>query len=309
MGLSAEENQLPDKNRQGCAKKGHVLNVHRAEYWWPGESAAQKTYCACFRRRTSPIQRDQHMKLHGKTAVVTGGSKGIGAGIAKGLAAEGATVVVNYASSKREAELVVAEIELHGGTALAVQADMSKSADVVQLFGTVKAKYGRLDVLVNNAGVAVFEMIEDLTEAAFHKQFDLNVLGYLLAVREASKLFGETGSIINISSILSTDPYLASSVYAATKGAVDTLTFALAREMGGRGIRVNSILPGHTNTPGTNGNFAGELGEKLLAGTPLGRFGEPEDIAPLAVFLASDDAHWVTGESIRASGGVRGVGY
>lgn len=249
------------------------------------------------------------MKLHGKIAVVTGGSKGIGAGIAKGLAAEGATVVVNYASSKREAELVVAEIELHGGRALAVQADMSKSADVVQLFSTVKDKYGHLDVLVNNAGVAIFEMIEDLTEAAFHKQFDLNVLGYLLAVREASKLFGETGSIINISSILSTDPYLASSVYAATKGAVDTLTFALAREMGGRGIRVNSILPGHTNTPGTNGHFAGELGEKLLAGTPLGRFGEPEDIAPLAVFLASDDAHWVTGESIRASGGVRGVGY
>ncbi|MNM87098.1 Glucose 1-dehydrogenase [compost metagenome] len=249
------------------------------------------------------------MKLDGKIAVVTGASKGIGAGIAKALAAEGAIVVVNYASSKSEADLVVADIELHGGTALAVQADMSRSADVVRLFATVKARYGRMDILVNNAGVAVFEMIEDLTEEAFHKQFDLNVLGYLLAVREASKLFGDSGSIINISSILSTDPYLASSVYAATKGAVDTLTLALAREMGGRGIRVNSILPGHTNTPGTNGNFAGELGEKLLAGTPLGRFGEPEDIAPLAVFLASEDAHWVTGESIRASGGVRGVGY
>ncbi|NIJ91524.1 3-oxoacyl-[acyl-carrier protein] reductase [Xanthomonas campestris] len=249
------------------------------------------------------------MKLNGKIAVVTGASKGIGAGIAKGLAAAGASVVVNYASSKADADAVVAQILAHGGTALAVQADMSKSADVARLFDMVRQEFGGLDILVNNAGVAVFEMIEDLTEAAFHKQFDLNVLGYLLAVREATKLFKEKGSIINISSILSTDPYLASSVYAATKGAVDTLTFALARELGGRGIRVNSILPGHTNTPGTNGNFAGDFGAKLIAGTPLGRFGEPEDIAPLAVFLASDDSQWVTGESIRAAGGVRGVGY
>lgn len=240
---------------------------------------------------------------------MTGASKGIGAGIAQALAAAGSTVVVNYASSRSAADAVVAAIEAGGGTALAVQADMSKAADVVRLFDTVKTRFGGLDILVNNAGVAVFQMIEDLTEEAFHKQFDLNVLGYLLAVREATKLFGESGSIINISSILSTDPYLASSVYSATKGAVDTLTFALARELGARGIRVNSILPGHTNTPGTEGNFAGELGEKLIAGTPLGRFGEPEDIAPLAVFLASEDSHWITGESIRASGGVRGVGY
>jgi 3-oxoacyl-[acyl-carrier protein] reductase len=162
---------------------------------------------------------------------------------------------------------------------------------------------------VNNAGVAVFQMIGDLTAEAFHKQFNLNVLGYLLTTREAVKLFGKSGRIINVSSILSTDPYLASSVYSATKGAVDTLTFALARELGPRGIRVNSILPGHTNTTGTDGNFPGEPGEKLVAGTPLGRFGEPQDIAPVAVFLASEDSHWVTGESIRASGGVRGVGY
>ncbi|MET1069299.1 MAG: glucose 1-dehydrogenase [Pseudomonas prosekii] len=249
------------------------------------------------------------MKLQGKIAVVTGASKGIGAGIAKALAAQGATVVVNYASSKIDADAVIAQIQAQGGTAIGVQADMSHAADVVRLFETVKSHYGTLDILVNNAGVAVFQMIEDLTEEAFHKQFNLNVLGYLLAVREALKLFGESGSVINISSILSTDPYLASSVYSATKGAVDTLTFALARELGPRGIRVNSILPGHTNTPATDGNFAGELGEKLLAGTPLGRFGEPEDIAPLAVFLASADSHWVTGESIRASGGVRGVGY
>jgi 3-oxoacyl-[acyl-carrier protein] reductase len=249
------------------------------------------------------------MKLEGKIAVVTGASKGIGAGIAKALAAQGATVIVNYAASKADADAVVAQIAAEGGSALAVQADMSQADDVVRLFDTVRMTYGTLDVLVNNAGVAVFQMIDDLTEEAFHKQFNLNVLGYLLAVREAVKLLGPQGSIINISSILSTDPYLASSVYSATKGAVDTLTFALARELGGRGIRVNSILPGHTNTPATDGNFVGALGEKILAGTPLGRFGEPEDIAPLAVFLASQDAHWVTGESIRASGGVRGVGY
>lgn len=249
------------------------------------------------------------MKLEGKIAVVTGASKGIGAGIAKALAAQGATVIVNYASSKADADSVVAHITAKGGSALALQADMSREADVVRLFDTVRETHGGLDVLVNNAGVAVFQMIDDLTADAFHKQFNLNVLGYLLAVREAVKLLGPKGSIINISSILSTDPYLASSVYSATKGAVDTLTFALARELGARGIRVNSILPGHTNTPATEGNFAGELGEKILAGTPLGRFGEPADIAPLAVFLASEDAHWVTGESIRASGGVRGVGY
>ena len=249
------------------------------------------------------------MKLEGKIAVVTGASKGIGAGIAKALGAQGATVIVNYASSKADADSVVAHITAKGGSALAVQADMSREADVVRLFDTVRETHGGLDVLVNNAGVAVFQMIDDLTADAFHKQFNLNVLGCLLAVREAVKLLGPKGSIINISSILSTDPYLASSVYSATKGAVDTLTFALARELGARGIRVNSILPGHTNTPATEGNFAGELGEKILAGTPLGRFGEPADIAPLAVFLASEDAHWVTGESIRASGGVRGVGY
>jgi len=249
------------------------------------------------------------MKLEGKIAVVTGASKGIRAGIARALAEQGATVIVNYASSQTDADAVVAQITAQGGSAFAIQADMSLEADVVRLFHTVKTKYGALDVLVNNAGVAVFEMIDDLTTEAFHKQFNLNVLGYLLAAREAVKLFGPKGSIINISSILSTDPYLASSVYSATKGAVDTLTFALARELGARGIRVNSILPGHTNTPATNGNFAGELGEKILAGTPLGRFGEPEDIAPLAVFLASEDSHWVTGESIRAAGGVRGVGY
>jgi 3-oxoacyl-[acyl-carrier protein] reductase len=249
------------------------------------------------------------MKLSGKIAVVTGASKGIGAGIAKAFGAAGATVVVNYVSSKSDADTVVAQIQAQGGTAISVQADMSKAVDVIRLFETVKADYGTLDILVNNAGFAIFQMIEDLTEEAFHQQFNVNVLGYLLAIRESMKLFGKSGSIINISSILSTDPYLASSVYSATKGAVDTLTFALARELGPRGIRVNSILPGHTNTPATDGMFVGELGQKVLAGTPLGRFGEPEDIALLAVYLASEDSRWVTGESIRAAGGVRGVGY
>ena len=249
------------------------------------------------------------MKLSGKTAVVTGASKGIGAGIAKAIAAAGATVIVNYASGKSHADEVVSKIVADGGKALAIQADMSKSADVVKIFDQVRSDFGTLDILVNNAGVALFQMIEELTEEAFHQQFNINVLGYLLATREALKQFSPSGSIINVSSILSTDPYFASSVYSATKGAVDTLTLALARELGPRGIRVNSILPGHTNTPGTQGNFAGELGEKLIAGTPLGRFGEPEDIAPAVVFLASDDAHWVTGESIRVAGGVRGVGY
>lgn len=250
------------------------------------------------------------MKLSGKIAIVTGASSGIGAGIAKALGAEGATVVVNYATSKTGADTVVAAIEAAGGTAIAVQTDMSKASDVVRLFDRIKADYGKVDVLVNNAGLAVFEMVADLTEEAFHRQFNVNVLGYFLAIREALKHFGESGgSIINISSILSTDPYLASSVYSATKGAVDTMTLALARELGPRGIRVNAILPGHTNTPATDGNFAGEFGEKLIAGTPLGRFGEPEDIAPVAVFLASEESHWVTGESIRAAGGVRGVGY
>lgn len=250
------------------------------------------------------------LKLQDKVAVVTGASSGIGAGIARALGAAGATVIVNYASSKSGAEATVASITAAGGKAVAVHADMSQATDVSKLFAQVQRDYGQLDILVNNAGFAIFEMIDDLTEDAFHKQFNVNVLGYFLAIRAAVKVFGDKGgSIINISSILSTDPYLASSVYAATKGAVDTMTFALARELGPRGIRVNSILPGHTNTPATAGNFAGELGVKLLAGTPLGRFGEPEDIAPVAVFLASDDAHWVTGESLRAAGGVRGVGY
>ena len=250
------------------------------------------------------------MKLKDKVAIVTGSSKGIGAGIAKAFASEGAKVVVNYSSSESEADKVVKEIQEQGGTAIAVKADISKSAEVTDMFDKVKLEFGPVDILVNNAAIAVMQSIDDLTEEAFHKQFNLNVLGYLLATKEAVKHMGDRGgSIINLSSYLSTDAAAGTSVYSATKGATDTITLALARELGPRNIRVNSILPGNTNTPATAGMFVGELAERALAGTPLGRFGEPEDIAPLALFLASDDSKWITGESIRAAGGVRGVGY
>jgi 3-oxoacyl-[acyl-carrier protein] reductase len=248
------------------------------------------------------------MKLTDKIAVVTGASSGIGAAIAKAFAAEGATVVVNYAKGKDKADAVVAAIETAGGKAVAMQADMSNAAAVNNMFDAVAADFGKVDVLVNNAGVAVFELVADLTEEAFHSQFNVNVLGPFLAVREALKHFNEAGgSIINISSILSTHPSAATTVYSATKGAIDTMTHGLARELGPRGIRVNAIRPGYTNTPATDGNFAGDFGKTLLAETPLGRFGEPEDIARTAVFLASDDSNWVSGESIRSTGGARGV--
>jgi 3-oxoacyl-[acyl-carrier protein] reductase len=250
------------------------------------------------------------MKLKDKVAIVTGSSKGIGAGIAKAFASAGAKVVVNYSSSESDADIVVKEIQEQGGIAIAIKADISKSAEVTEMFDKVKLEFGPVAILVNNAAIAVMQTIDDLTEEAFHKQFNLNVLGYLLATKEAVKHMGDRGgSIINLSSYLSTDAAAGTSVYSATKGATDTITLALARELGPRKIRVNSILPGNTNTPATAGMFVGELAERALAGTPLGRFGEPEDIAPLALFLASDDSKWVTGESIRAAGGVRGVGY
>jgi len=248
------------------------------------------------------------MKLTGKVAIVTGASSGIGAGIARAFGAEGAVVIVNYNAGKDAADAVVASIEAAGGEAVAVQADTSKSADIARLFDTVVADHGKVDVLVNNAGIAIFEMVADLTEEAFHKQFNVNVLGYFLTTREAVKHFGEAGgSIVNISSILSTHPSAGGSVYSSTKGAVDTMTYGLARELGPRKIRVNAIMPGYTNTRATDGAFVGDIGTRALAETPLGRFGEPEDIAPTAVFLASDDSHWVSGESIRVTGGARGL--
>jgi 3-oxoacyl-[acyl-carrier protein] reductase len=249
-------------------------------------------------------------RLGGKVAVVTGASKGIGAAIARHLAAEGAAVVVNYASSKAGAERVVAQIKENGGRAVAVQADVSKPADVRRLFAEAKQAFGRLDVLVNNAGVYEFAPIEEVTPEHFHRQFDLNVLGLLLATQEAVKLFGPSGgSVINISSVVATSAPPAASVYSATKGAVDAVTRSLAKELGPRKVRVNSINPGMVETEGTTsaGITANEsdFRKQVEAQTPLGRIGQPQDIGPAAVFLASADSGWITGETLYIAGGFR----
>ena len=247
-------------------------------------------------------------KLSNKVAVVTGASKGIGAGIAKGLAAEGAAVVVNYASSKKGADQVVAEIVGKGGKAIAVQGDVSKVSDVQRLFAETKKAFGRLDVLVNNAGIYQFAPLDQITEEHFHRQFNTNVLGLLLATQEAAKLFGsEGGSVINIGSVVSSQTPPASAVYAATKGAVDTVTHVLAKELGPKKIRVNSINPGMVETEGTHsqGFIGTDFQKQLEAQTPLGGIGQPADIAPIAVFLASQDSGWLTGETLLASGGLR----
>jgi len=247
-------------------------------------------------------------KLQGKVAVVTGASKGIGAGIAKSLAAAGAAVVVNYASSREGADRVVADITKAGGKAIAVQGDVAKAADVERLFTEAKKAYGRLDVLVNNAGIYQFAPLEELTEELFHRQFNTNVLGLLQASREAVKHFGaDGGSIVNISSVASQLGLPGSSVYAATKGAVDTITQVLAKELAPKKIRVNAINPGGVETEGTHaiGVIGGDFEKQMIAQTPLGRIGQPEDIAPIAVFLASSDSGWLTGEKLIASGGMR----
>ncbi|MER9235941.1 glucose 1-dehydrogenase [Mesorhizobium sp. M0622] len=247
-------------------------------------------------------------KLNGKVAIVTGASKGIGAAIAKGFAAAGAAVVVNYASSREGAERIVAEIEDRGGRAVAVQGDVSQAADVRRLFEAAKSEFGGLDILVNNAGVFAFEPLEAVTEAEFHREFDINVLGIILTIREAVKHFGPGGgSIINISSIASRNPQPNSLVYAATKGAVDTITLSMSRELGARNIRVNAIAPGGVDTEGLEriGIVGSDFEKQIIAMTPLGRFGQPDDVAGVAVFLASDDASWLTGERITASGGWR----
>jgi 3-oxoacyl-[acyl-carrier protein] reductase len=247
-------------------------------------------------------------ELTGKVAIVTGASKGIGAEIAKSLGAAGAAVVVNYASSKEGADRVVAEITGKGGKAIAVQGDVSKAADVQRLFKETKKAFGSLDVLVNNAGVYKFEPLEAVTEEEFHRQFNTNVLGLLLATREAVKYFGtQGGSVINIGSVASRLTPPTSSVYSATKGAVDAVTAVLSKELGPRKIRVNSINPGGVETEGvhTMGIIGSDFQKEMIAATPLGRFGQPDDIAPIAVFLASENSGWLTGETLLASGGYR----
>jgi 3-oxoacyl-[acyl-carrier protein] reductase len=259
--------------------------------------------------RTIEKEEDRTMsKLAGKVAVVTGASKGIGAAIAKGLAAEGAAVVVNYASSKEGADSVVSQITSKGGKAIAVQGDVATAADVKRVFAETKRTFGRLDVLVNNAGVYQFAALEEITEEQFHRLFNINVLGLLLATQEAAKHFGaEGGSVINIGSTISRLTPAATSVYTATKGAVDAVTHVLAKELGPKKIRVNSINPGGVETEGTHamGILDSDFVKNLVARTPLGRIGQPEDVAPVAVFLASADSGWLTGETLLASGGLR----
>jgi 3-oxoacyl-[acyl-carrier protein] reductase len=246
--------------------------------------------------------------LTGKVAIVTGASKGIGAATAKALAAAGASVVVNYASSKDGADLVVDEILSSDGRAIAVQGDVSKAEDVQRLFEETKAAFGSLDILVNNAGVYQFDPIESVTEGEFHRQFNTNVLGSILTIQEAVKYFGEHGgSVINVSSAASVASIPQSVVYAATKSAVDSITRVLATELGSRKIRVNTIAPGGVETEGVRaaGIVGSEFQQQIIAQTPLGRLGQPDDIARVAVFLASEDAGWLTGERITAAGGYR----
>jgi 3-oxoacyl-[acyl-carrier protein] reductase len=250
----------------------------------------------------------QNKRLAGKVVVVTGASKGIGAAIAKDLAAEGASVVVNYATSKTGADKVVAEITGAGGKAVAIQGDVAKKADIDRLFVETKKAFGKLDILVNNAGIYEFAPIEQITEEHFHKQFNLNVLGLILTTQEALKYFPSTGgNIINISSLVSTLAPPNGSVYSATKGAVDTITASLAKELGARKIRVNAVRPGLVETEGTvtSGFTSGDFHDQYVKNAPLGRIGRPQDIAAAVTYLASEDSSWVSGETLLVSGGHR----
>jgi 3-oxoacyl-[acyl-carrier protein] reductase len=247
-------------------------------------------------------------KLAGKVAVVTGASKGIGAAIARQLAAEGAAVIVNYSSSKAGADKVVSEITAKGGKAAAIQADVARKADIERLFAETKKAFGRVDILVNNAGVYEFAPLEEVTEEHFHKQFNLNVLGLLLTTQEAVKHFGAGGgNIVNISSLVSTLAPPGGSVYSATKAAVDAVTGSLAKELGARKIRVNAVRPGLVETEGTHtaGFDSGDFRKQYEAGASLGRVGQPQDIAGAVVFLASPEASWITGETLLVAGGHR----
>lgn len=247
-------------------------------------------------------------KLEGKVAVVTGASKGIGAAVAKELASEGASVVVNYASSKDGADRVVAEIKGQGGKAIAVQADVAKKADIERLFAETKKAFGRVDILINNAGIYEFAGIGEITSENFYKQFDINVLGLLLATQEAAKYIGpDGGSIVNISSLASTLTPPNSSVYSGTKAAVDAATKVLAKELGPRKIRVNAVNPGMVDTEGYRAAGIGESEWRKLveSQTPLGRIGKPQDVAPAVAFFASPDSSWITGETLTIAGGFR----
>lgn len=245
-------------------------------------------------------------RLQGKVAVVTGASKGIGASIAEHFGAEGASVVVNYSSSKPGADAVVKKIQDKGGKAVAIQADLSRPEDVSKLFQETKKAYGKVDILVNNAGVYEFQPIENVTTDHFHKQFNLNVLGLLLATQEAVKLIGpEGGSIINISSVAGKMPVATAAVYSGTKAAVDAISIALSKELGPRKIRVNSLNPGMVETEGVHaaGFAESDFRKQIEAQTPLGRIGQPDDIAQAAVFMASDESRWVSGETLLLAGG------
>ena len=247
-------------------------------------------------------------KLAGKTAVITGASKGIGAGIAKAFAKEGANVVVNYASAKGDAEKIAGDITKAGGKAVAVQGDVSKQADVDRLFDVTKKTFGSIDILVNNAGVYEFSPIEQITEASYRRMFDINVLGTVLSTQAAVKsMNGNGGSIINVSSVASLTPPPTGSLYSATKGAIDVITRSLAQELGARNIRVNSLSPGMVETEGvrSSGLTEGDFKDIAISRTPLGRIGQPDDIAKVAVFLASDDSGWITGEVLPVGGGAR----
>jgi 3-oxoacyl-[acyl-carrier protein] reductase len=249
-------------------------------------------------------------KLKGKVAIVTGASKGIGAEIAQQLAAEGAAVVVNYSSSKEGADRIVKQIVSKGGKAISVQANVAKDADIRRLFAETKRAFGGLDILINNAGVYEFLPLENITAEHFHRMFDLNVLGLILACQEAAKYFGPAGgSIVNISSIVATLAPPTASVYSASKAAVDAITRSLSKELGPKKIRINSINPGMVQTEGTTSTgmsgAENEFRKQIEAQTPLGRIGNPDDIAPAAVFLASSDSKWMTGETIYISGGLR----
>jgi 3-oxoacyl-[acyl-carrier protein] reductase len=285
---------LPDH----WAARWHAASMHIL--------AGCTTECSQRNKNLKPKKIMSAKKLAGKVAVVTGASKGIGAAIAKHLAAEGAAVVVNYSASKDGADRVVNEVTANGGRAIAVKANLAKKADIDQLFAETKKVFGQIDILVNNAGIYEFSPVEEITEEHYRKQFDLNVLGLALATQAAVKQFNPAGgSVVNISSVVSTLGIPGAAVYSGTKGAVDAITRSLAKELGPRKIRVNAINPGMVETEGIHaaGIAQSDMRKQVEAQTPLGRIGQPEDIAKAAVFFASQDSAWITGETLTVSGG------